>query len=189
MLFRSQQIKGQYATLRLKTYQDEVAEFASAILRIKAQIICQHFQPETIMKIGGVELLNPDDLPLVPQAMQLLKDNPMRTFRVEVATDSMLYADEQQEKADRVEFLQSTSMFIEKAVQAAQVSPQITPLVLDLLKFGVTGYRVGRTIEGEVDNVADKMKQVASQPKPQQPNPEMIKAQTEQAKQIGRAHV
>lgn len=178
----AQQIKGQYATLRLKTYQDEVAEFASGILRIKAQIICQHFQPETILKIGGAELLNDADKPLIPQAIELLKDNPMRTFRVEVATDSMLYADEQQEKADRVEFLQSTSMFIEKAVQASQAAPEIVPLVLDLLKFGVTGYRVGRTIEGEVDNVADKMKQVAAQPKQPQPNPDMIKAQTEAQK-------
>jgi len=33
---------------------------------------------------------------------------------VEVATDSMLYADEAQEKADRVEFLSATSQFIEK---------------------------------------------------------------------------
>ena len=179
----AQQIKGQYATLRLKTYQDEVAEFASGILKIKAQIICQHFQPETIMKIGGAELLNPDDQQLVPQALQLLKDNPMRTFRVEVATDSMLYADEQQEKADRVEFLQSTSAFIEKAVQASQMAPQITPLILDLLKFGVTGYRVGRTIEGEVDNVADQMKQMAAQPQqPQGPSPEELKAQAEQQK-------
>jgi hypothetical protein len=175
----AQQIKGQYATLRLKTYQDEVAMFASAILKIKAQIICQHFQPETILKIGGAELLNDSDKALIPQAMELLKDNPMRTFRVEVATDSMLYADEQQEKADRVEFLMSTSQFIEKAVQAAQVAPEITPLILDLLKFGVTGYRVGRTIEGEVDNVADKMKQIAAQPQQPQPSPEMIKAQAE----------
>lgn len=178
----AQQIKGQYATLRLKTYQDEVAMFASSILRIKAQIICQHFQPETILKIGGAELLNDADKALIPQAMDLLKNNPMRTFRVEVATDSMLYADEQQEKADRVEFLQSTSAFIERAVQAAQVAPEITPLILDLLKFGVTGYRVGRTIEGEVDNVADKMKQIAAQPKPQTPSPEQLKAQAETQK-------
>ena len=178
----AQQIKGQYATLRLKTYQDEVAMFASAILRIKAQIICQHFQPETILKIGGAELLNDADKQLIPQAMELLKNNPMRTFRVEVATDSMLYADEQQEKADRVEFLTSTSAFIEKAVQASQVAPEITPLILDLLKFGVTGYRVGRTIEGEVDNVADKMKQLAAQPQQPQPSPEQLKAQAETQK-------
>jgi hypothetical protein len=183
----AQQIKGQYATLRLKTYQDEVARFASQILRIKAQIICQHFQPETIMKIGGGDLLSDTDKQLIPQAIALLKDNPMRTFRVEIATDSMLYADEQQEKADRVEFLQATSAFIEKAIQGAQAVPELTPLLMDLLKFGVQGFRVGRTLEGEFDTFADKEKekqmQLASQPSAeQQPSPEMIKAQAEQQK-------
>ena len=182
----AQQIKGQYATLRLKTYQDEVARFASQILRIKAQIICQHFQPETIFKIGGAELLSDTDKQLIPQAMQLLKDNPMRTFRVEVATDSMLYADEAQEKSDRVEFLQATSQFIEKAIQGAQAVPEMTPLLMDLLKFGVQGFRVGRTLEGEFDTFADqekeKQKQVAANPQPKPPSPEQLKAQADQQK-------
>lgn len=183
----AQQIKGQYATLRLKTYQDEVARFASQILRIKAQIICQQFQPETIIKIGGAELLSETDQQLVPQAIELLKNNPMRTFRVEIATDSMLYADEAQEKADRVEFLQATSQFIEKAIQGAQAVPELTPLLMDLLKFGVQGFRVGRTLEGEFDTFADEAKekqaQRAAQPPAQpQPTPEMIKAQAEQQK-------
>ena len=182
----AQQIKGQYATLRLKTYQDEVARFASQILRIKAQIICQHFQPETIYKIGGAELLSDTDKQMIPQAMALLKDNPMRTFRIEVATDSMLYADETQEKQDRVEFLQATSSFIEKAIQGAQQVPEMTPLLMDLLKFGVQGFRVGRTLEGEFDTFADQEKekqaQAAANPQPPAPNPDVIKAQAEQQK-------
>ena len=182
----AQQIKGQYATLRLKTFQDDVAKFASAILKIKAQIICQHFQPETILKIGGAAQLSPTDQQLIPQAIDLLKNNPMRTFRVEVLADSMLLADEQQEKSDRVEFLQATSSFIEKAVQGAQAAPQLTPLLMDLLKFGVTGFRVGRSLEGEFDALADQQKEDAKQkqqnPQPPQPNPEAIKAQAEAQK-------
>ena len=182
----AQQIKGQYATLRLKTYQDEVARFASQILRIKAQIICQHFQPETIYKIGGGSLLSQTDQAMIPQAMALLKDNPMRTFRVEVATDSMLYADEAQEKADRVEFMQSTSAFIEKAIQGAQQVPELTPLLMDLLKFGVQGFRVGRTLEGEFDTFADaekeKQAQAQANPQPKPPTPEMMRAQAEAQK-------
>lgn len=180
----AQQIKGQYATLRLKVFQDDVAMFASEILKIKAQIICQHFQPDTILKIGGAENLSDSDKQLIPQAMQLIKDNPTRTFRIEVATDSMLYMDEQQEKADRVEFMTASSGFIEKAVQAAQVAPDLVPLMMDLLKFGVTGFRVGRTLEGEFDNLADKMKQQQAQklanPTPPPPTPEQINAQMKQ---------
>ena len=180
----AQQIKGQYATLRLKVFQDDVAMFASEILKIKAQIICQHFQPETILKIGGAENLSDIDKQMIPQALELIKNNATRTFRIEVATDSMLYADEQQEKADRIEFMTATSGFVEKAVQAAQVAPQLVPLMMDLLKFGVTGFRVGRTLEGEFDNLADQMKQAQAKkdanPQPPQPTPEMMKAQADQ---------
>jgi len=102
----------------------------------------------------------------------------MRTFRVEVASDSMLYQDEQREKADRVEFLGAVGQFLEKATQAAQaMPPEATPLLMDLLKFGVTGYRVGRVLEGEFDNVADAIKEQAKQPKQPKPDPEMMKLQ------------
>ena len=176
----SAQIKSQFASLRLKDYQDDVACFASDILKIKAQIICGQFQPETLIKIGGVEQLSPEDQALVPQAIEMLKNNPMRTFRVEVATDSMLYQDEQREKQDRVEFLSAVGQFLEKATQASQMMPpEATPLLMDLLKFGVTGFRIGRTIEGEFDNVADAIKEQAKQPKQPKPDPEMMKIQME----------
>jgi hypothetical protein len=176
----SAQIKSQFASLRLKEYQDGVAFYASNILKIKAQIICQQFQPETLIKIGGVSQLSPDDQALVPQAIQMLKDNPMRTFRIEVATDSMLYQDEQQEKEDRVAFLGAIGTYLEKAVQAAQTMPQeATPLLMDMLKFGVQGYRVGRVLEGEFDNVVDAIKEQAKNPQPPKPDPAMMKIQAD----------
>ena len=176
----SAQIKSQFASLRLKEYQDGVAFYASNILKLKAQIICGQFQPETLVKIGGVSQLSPDDQALVPQAIAMLKDNPMRTFRIEVATDSMLYQDEQREKEDRVAFLGAVGQFLERATQASQgMPPEATPLLMDLLKFGVTGYRVGRVLEGEFDNVADAIKEQAKQPKQPKQDPEMMKIQME----------
>jgi hypothetical protein len=176
----SAQIKSQFASLRLKEYQDGVAFYASNILKLKAQIICGQFQPETLVKIGGVSQLSPDDQALVPQAIAMLKDNPMRTFRIEVATDSMLYQDEQREKEDRVAFLGAVGQFLERATQASQgMPPEATPLLMDLLKFGVTGYRIGRVLEGEFDNVADAIKEQAKQPKQPKQDPEMMKIQME----------
>ena len=181
----SAQIKSQFASLRLKEYQDGVAFYASNILKIKAQIICQLFQPETLIKIGGVEQLSQQDQQLVPQAIEMLKSNPMRTFRIEVATDSMLYQDEQQEKEDRVAFLGAVGAYLDRATKAAQVMPpEATPLLMDMLKFGVQGYRVGRVLEGEFDNVVDAIKEQAKIPKQPQPDPEIMKIQMEaQARQ------
>jgi hypothetical protein len=183
----AQQIKGQYASLRLKVYQDDVARFATQLIQLKAQIICQHFDDQTILQISAADQLSDVDKQVIPQALELLRSEPMRSFRVEISTDSMVMMDEQQEKQDRVEFLGAVSSYLEKAVMAANGAPQIVPLLLDLLKFGVAGYKVGKSIEGQIDQTAEKLKQEMAQPKPPQPDPEQVKAQAqaqmEQAKQ------
>lgn len=177
----AQQIKGQYASLRLKVYQDDVARFATEMIQLKAQIICKHFDPQTIAMMASVEQLNEADKQYVEPAIALLRDQPMRSFRIEISTDSMIMMDEAQEKQDRMEFLTATSQFLEKAVQASQVAPQITPLVLDLLKFGVTGFRVGKSMEGHIDQTADMLKQEVAQKaqQPPPPDPEQIKQEAE----------
>jgi hypothetical protein len=184
----AQIIKSNNASGRLKTMQHEVVNFATALLQIKAQIICQHFTDDTIVKISGAMQLSPQDQALIPQALQLLKDEPAKNFRIEVTTDSMIYQDEQQEKQDRVEFLSAVSQFMQTALPVAQGVPELTPLLMEMLKFGVTAFKAGKGMEGLIDETADKFrqqaKQLEGQPKP--PTPEMQKlqmqAQMEQAK-------
>ena len=175
----AQIIKSNNASGRLKTMQHEVVNFATALLQIKAQIICQHFTDDTIIKISGAMQLSPQDQQLIPQALQLLKDEPAKNFRIEVTSDSMIYQDEQQEKQDRVEFLTAVSQFMQTALPAAQAAPELTPLLMEMLKFGVTAFKAGKGMEGLIDETADKFRQQAKdqegQPKP--PSPEQQKMQ------------
>jgi hypothetical protein len=175
----AQIIKSNNASGRLKTMQHEVVNFATALLQIKAQIICNHFTDDTILKISGANQLSPQDQALIPQALQLLKDEPAKNFRIEVTTDSMIYQDEQQEKADRMEFLQAVGGYLSQAVPAAQATPELTPLLVEMLKFGVTAFKAGKGLEGLIDETADKFrqqaKQMEGQPKP--PSPEQQKMQ------------
>ena len=184
----AQIIKSNNASGRLKTMQHDVVNFATALLQIKAQIICQHFTDDTIVKISGATQLSPQDQALIPQALQLLKDEPAKNFRIEVTSDSMIYQDEEQEKQDRVQFLTAVSQFMTTALPVATQSPELTPLLMEMLKFGVTAFKAGKGMEGLIDETADKFrqqaKQMEGQPKP--PTPEMQKlqmqAQLEQAK-------
>jgi hypothetical protein len=175
----AQIIKSNNASGRLKTMQHDVVNFATALLQIKAQIICQHFTDDTIVKISGAMQLSPQDQQLIPQALQLLKDEPAKNFRIEVTTDSMIYQDEQQEKQDRMEFLQAVGGFMAQAVPAAQATPELTPMLVEMLKFGVTAFKVGKGLEGLIDETADQFRQQAKaqegQPKP--PSPEQQKLQ------------
>jgi hypothetical protein len=175
----AQIIKSNNASGRLKTMQHDVVNFATALLQIKAQIICQHFTDDTIVKISGAMQLSPQDQQLIPQALQLLKDEPAKNFRIEVTTDSMIYQDEQQEKQDRMEFLSAVGGFLSQALPAAQATPELTPMLVEMLKFGVTAFKAGKGLEGMIDETADKfrqqMKAAEGQPKP--PSPEQQKMQ------------
>jgi hypothetical protein len=189
----AQIIKSNNASGRLKTMQHEVVNFATTLLQIKAQIICNHFTDDTILKISGAMQLSPQDQQLIPQALMLLKDEPAKNFRIEVTTDSMIYQDEQQEKQDRMEFLSAVSGFLSQAVPAAQATPELTPMLVEMLKFGVTAFKAGKGLEGLIDETADKFRQQAKaaegQPKP--PSPEQQKMemqmQMEQAKMQAQA--
>lgn len=173
----AQKLKGSFGSMRLRSMQSDVALFAGELLQIKAQIMCRQFQPETLAKIGSAETLQEEDKLLVPQALQLLKNSTLRDFRIEVASDSMVQMDEEQEKEDGLEFIKAVGGFMKDAIPAAQENPQIAPVLLEMLKFGVTRFKVGKQLEGVIDSALDNLKKAAAQPQPQKPTPEQVKAQ------------
>lgn len=224
----AQELKGQYASMRLRAMQGEVARYATDILQLKAQIMCGKFNPKTLAAIAAVDQLSDMDKsvvylmdqgsvdpatgqpappkpipgpdgkpqPLGPAMVLLLGQerindpegdtpNPLRSFRVEVNADSMIQMDEAAEKRDRMEFLTATGTFIEKAAPVMQMAPQAGPLLMEMLKFGITAFKVGKTVEGKFDEMIDKMMQAAMNPKPPPPDPavEAEKAKAEAAKE------
>jgi hypothetical protein len=177
----AQIIKSNNAAGRLKTQQHAVVDFATSLLSIKAQIICNHFTDDTLVKISGAMQLSDQDKQLIPQAIALLRDEAAKNFRIEVTSDSMIYQDEQQEKADRTAFLSAIGQFMQMALPAATQAPELTPMLMEMLKFGVTAFKAGKQLEGIIDQTADDLRkqyeQTKGQPKP--PSPEIQKAQME----------
>lgn len=179
----AQQIKGQYAGLRLRSMQEDVALFASALIKLKAQIIATKFQPQTILMYAAADQMSPTDQQLIPQALELIKDNPLRNFRIDIAADSLVQIDEQREKQERLEFLTAFGGFMNQALPVAQASPPMVPMIVELMKFGVQAFKQSRPIEGILTQTLEQLNQQAGQP---QANPEAdaqnAQMQMEQAK-------
>jgi hypothetical protein len=174
----AQQIKGQYASIRLRAMQEDVALFATGLLRLKAQVICTKFTPATILQYAAADQLEPEDQELIGQALALLKDKPLRNFRIEVAADSLVQLDEQKMKQERGEFLQAFGSFLREALPLGQQAPEMIPMIGELLKFGVTAFKGARQIEGAIDQSINRLvNKPAAQP---QPDPEMLKMQADQ---------
>lgn len=187
----AQQIKGQYASLRLKSMQDAVAIYATEILRIKAHIICTKYQPQTILSYAAADQMSEADKAMLPQALELIRNDPLRSFRIEVAADSLVLIDQQQDKQERMEFLQAFGDYMGQAVPAAQASPELVPMLMAGAKFMVSGFKGARSIEGTIDQTLQELQAKAAQAaqQPPQPSPEekaaMAKAQADaQAEQV-----
>jgi hypothetical protein len=181
----AQQIKGQYAGLRLRSLQEEVALFASAIIKLKAQIICKHFQPDTILNYAAASQMSDADKQLIPQALQLL-ENPLYNFRIDIEADSLVQIDENQNKQDRIEFIAAFGGFITQAMPVVQSVPELAPMIIEIMKFGVGGFKQAKSIEGTINSAMEQLKANQQQPKEPQPDPEQMKLQAhtqiEQAK-------
>ena len=171
----AQQIKSQFASLRLRDMQRGVAVFATELLKIKGQMMADLYPSEQLLEMSGI--LTTSDAQFVPQALQLLKTEPARNFRIEVAADSLVEIDEQSEKTNRLEFLQAAGGFLQQALPVAMQAPQMAPLLAEMLLFGVRAFRASRPLEAAFDTAMAQL----SQPQPQQQgsSPEEMQAQAQ----------
>ena len=165
----AQRIKGQFATLRLSDRQSDLSKFIRDVLRLKAEVMCEHFEPQTLQMMTGLEV--------TPEVMQLLRNDAARGFRIDIETDSTLMADEEMDKQNRVQFLEATTGFMGQLMPMAEKSPALAPLFGELILFGVRGFKAGRQLEESIEQALEMLKQQAQQPQQQQPDPRAMEAQ------------
>lgn len=118
---------------------------------------------------------------LIMKAIDLLKQDKMRGFRIDIETDSTIVDDVNEDKQARTQFLEATTGFIEKAGMIGAQFPDAVPMLGKMLLFGVRGFRAGRDLESSIEEFVDKAEKdaVAKQNAPPQPNPEVQKQQLE----------
>jgi hypothetical protein len=147
----AQRLKGQYVNRRLKQHQKEVARFARDLIQLKVEIMAELFSPQTLQLMTGRQVT--EDI------INLLRNDPVRTFRLDIETDSTLLPDEQADKEARIEFLTAVSSFMERAAIASEQRPEMAPLFGEMLMFGVRGFNTGRELEGVVEDAVEQSKQ------------------------------
>lgn len=196
----AQSIKGQFASLRIKDMQAEVARFSRDAARIMVEIAVEMFEPETLYQMvqadqfckptpreqKQAQLLQqfgmqpPKPMEEFMTALRLLRDDKMRSFHVDIETDSTIALDEQQEKQNVTEFLTAFGQFLGNFGRIAQEMPAFAPVIGEALMYATRRYKAGRSLENSIEKAVAQMVQAQSQPKP--PSPEQVKAQLEQQK-------
>jgi len=181
----AQEMKAKFASIRIKTLQSEVAEFCSGILRIRAEIMVKHFTEDMLIRKSGITFTDNDEL--VPQAVALLKSEQGFKWRVSVDADSLSQADYASEKQERVEFLSAVTGFMQQTMPLAMQIPEIKPVVLGLLKWGIAGFKRAKDIEGMIDKQLSELE--GKPPPPPKPDPKVAAVQAKIQGDQQKAHL
>lgn len=99
----------------------------------------------------------------IDAVMELLRDQKIRQFVIEIETDSTVLTDEIAEKASRAEFMQAFGSAIQMGAPLVQMGPSGAELVGGIIKFALGPYRAGRELDGLIDNFIDQAPKMAAQ--------------------------
>lgn len=167
-----------YASVRMQKLQNEFAFFVAHLQNLKAEIICRHFQPESIVKQSNIMMtVDGGD---AQAAIAFMKRDDSIQFRIRVQPESLAMADYTQMKADRTEFLMSISQFMQSAQPLMQADKGATPILLQLLRWGLAGFKGAQEIQGVLDQAVKAATIQAQQPpEPPPPDPKIAAIQAE----------
>lgn len=186
----AQQIKAQWGSLRVQKLQREVQRFARDLLRMKAELIAEKFQPATIFAMSATQLPSqadlqmaqaqgqqiPPDVVTAEAVVQFLRDEALRSYRVDIETDSTIRADLSGEQQNISQFVQGFGGFIQSIGPAVQAGFVPMDKAASLLKAFSRAFNLGRDAEDAIESLGD-------QPPPQQADPNAAAQQQAQAEQ------
>ena len=159
-------MKVKFGSIRIQSLQEEFAQFATNLVALKAEVISKHFEPETIAQASSASSLMGADRELVPAAIALIKEYKDARLRVAIKSESMAMIDYQEQQTERTAFLTAISTFLSAAGPLIDVQPEATPFLLQLMQWGLAGFKGADEIEGVVDKAVQMAEKAAGEDKP-----------------------
>lgn len=164
----AQQIKAQSGSRRLRRMQKEVQRYARDLFRIMAEIMGEHFEPFMFQIMGGKAMSD--------GAMQVLRNDITRGYRIDIETDSTIAEDEQRDQDGVVKLLDGITRYVAAVGPVVQTGYMPAGAAVSLLKSMVRRFRLGREVEDALDDAQGKIEQSGGQ---MPPSPEQQAAQAQ----------
>lgn len=160
----AQKLKSQYSSVRLQLMQQDVGRFVRHAMRIKSEIVCKHFQPETIASISGIQYT--ESAMFAQPAIEMLKGDYKSTqYRIEVGEETLSIADYNAERELRTELLTAVGQFLSQSAQLVTSMPNAMPYLLKMIAWLVSSFKGSADIESVLDEAITQATQ--NPPKPE----------------------
>lgn len=179
----AQQLKGRFASIRLTNSQNDVQRFCRDLIALMGEIIAELFEPQQLLAMTGLEFV-PGESPEEKQqnylmAVELLRQEPTRRFRIEIETDSTLAMNEALDQQARADFMQSLIGALQTVGPLMEQMPAFVPVLGEALTFVARTYKAGRGLEGSIEQAVEATKAMIAkkQEAPPQPDPKMAEVE------------
>lgn len=206
----AQIIKGLFGTLRFQERQKAVNLFRKKIYKIIAEIVCEHFDADTLAQItstylpleeekqrlsaqiekagGQAEQQMIDEynrmlfLPTWEQVIALLKNDRLRNYTIDIETTATAF-DDRETQAQSINALTQTYLALVQNVNMLP-SPDLVKGFIPIMKLNLGTIKastdIGRQLEDAIESTYRRVEQASKTPVP--PTPEQIKAQADAKK-------
>jgi hypothetical protein len=181
------QLQAQFANLRFQSPQSRINRMVRDVLRLKAELMIEHFEPERLRQMAGMNLPTEFDVqraravgqqidgPTLEQVIGVLRQDRLRSYIIDIETSATRAAQAADEQERRLQFVATITQLLAQALPTAAQLPQVLPLIREIVLFAAASFKVGRALEDSLSQAFEAL----AQPQPQQPDPALIKEQRE----------
>lgn len=138
----AQQIKGQWANVRLNDKTSEINRLWRDTLRMMAEIICEHFDDQQLFLMTGIQV--------TPRMRQIMTSDIGRAYAIDIETDSTILKDDQEERQQKLEMVNVLLEKLQQIVPAVQSQLLPVELLQEILLFSISSYKHGKQLEDSI---------------------------------------
>ncbi len=149
--------------------QQALAQLQQSQAAPQAQAMAQQGNPDAMKQLeqqytqlkGNIE--DEQQKPTQELIEEFIRDYRTTAFVLDIETDSTIQSDENAEKQRRGEFMGMMAQLLPQLGALIAAQPGAAEFCGELLKFSVAPFRVGRTLDGSIDNLVEQVEMMASQ--------------------------
>ena len=145
----AQQLKANFGSRRMLPKKQRIERFFRDILRIKAEIIAENFNPETLSRITATQVTK--------EVVQVMRDDALRSFTIDIETDSTVAPDDQQEKQGVAEFLTAMSNYLGQVTPIVTAQPSAAAPLGKIMLWMTRKFKIARDVESEIEGFIEQM--------------------------------
>jgi hypothetical protein len=124
------------------------------VLRLKAEIICSHFEAETMSSLSEIDV--------TPDMLAFMRNDALMMYLIDIETDSTTAGDVARDLAQINEFFAMTGQFIQALAALVPVVPEAKAPFFEVFAAASKKFRLGRSSEESIDKMIDDMRAAAA---------------------------